>query len=55
MNPIDQHKLIFIIMDSLQRLQFIGKKKLHNLGTIAPDHDISSELAGYEISKLLKD
>ncbi|KAM3128663.1 hypothetical protein pb186bvf_019231 [Paramecium bursaria] len=47
MNQIDQHKLVFVLKDCTQRLQFIG--------TLTRDNDISSELAGYEQSKLLTD
>ena len=47
MNAVDQHKLIFIIIETISKLSFVGK--------IRPDNDSSSELAGYEISKLLKE
>ncbi|CAD8159453.1 unnamed protein product [Paramecium pentaurelia] len=47
MNPIDQHKLQFVLKDCILKLQFIGE--------ITRDNDISSELAGYEQSKLLTD
>lgn len=42
-------------MDASKRLSFIGNNHCYSLtlGLIPPDHDISSELAGYEISKLL--
>lgn len=43
---IDQQKLIIIVADALKRLQF--------LKSINVQDDISSELAGWEISKLLE-
>ncbi|EGR32415.1 hypothetical protein IMG5_083840 [Ichthyophthirius multifiliis] len=46
MNPIDTHKLTIILEDSSENLAF--------LHSILPQDDLSSELAGYEISKLLK-
>lgn len=47
MNPIDQHKLIFVLEECVLKLSFIG--------SLTRDNDISSELAGYEQSKLLTD
>ncbi|EAR99234.1 hypothetical protein TTHERM_00625950 (macronuclear) [Tetrahymena thermophila SB210] len=46
MNQIDAHKLTIILRDATERLTF--------LDTINRQDDLSSELAGYEISKLLK-
>lgn len=46
MNQIDQQKLIIILNDTLLRLRF--------LGSINVVDDISSELAGWEITKLLE-
>lgn len=46
MNQIDAHKLTIILRDASERLAF--------LDSINRQDDLSSELAGYEISKLLK-
>jgi len=46
MNQIDAHKLTIILRDASERLAF--------LDSISRQDDLSSELAGYEISKLLK-
>ena len=46
MNPVDYFKLRSIISESITTLRF--------LATVKPPDDISSELAGFEISKLLK-
>ncbi len=46
MNLVDNFKLRSIISESITSLRF--------LDTVKPQDDISSELAGFEISKLLK-
>lgn len=46
MNLVDNFKLRSIISESIISLRF--------LDTVKPQDDISSELAGFEISKLLK-
>lgn len=46
MNLVDNFKLRAIIEESITSLRF--------LDTVKPQDDISSELAGFEISKLLK-
>ncbi|EGR29878.1 hypothetical protein IMG5_146510 [Ichthyophthirius multifiliis] len=46
MNIIDSHKLQIILKESSETLSF--------LQSVLPQDDLSSELAGYEISKLLK-
>jgi hypothetical protein len=46
MNLVDNFKLRTIIDESITSLRF--------LDTVKPQDDISSELAGFEISKLLK-
>lgn len=46
MNSIDAAKLMIILDDCTKRLSF--------LGSINVQDDISSELAGWEISKLLE-
>jgi hypothetical protein len=46
MNLVDNFKLRAIIDESISSLKF--------LETVKPQSDISSELAGFEISKLLK-
>lgn len=46
MNLVDNFKLRSIIEESITSLRF--------LDTVKPQDDISSELAGFEISKLLK-
>ena len=46
MNLVDNFKLRAIISEAITSLRF--------LDTVKPQDDISSELAGFEISKLLK-
>ena len=46
MNLVDNFKLRAVISESITSLRF--------LDTVKPQDDISSELAGFEISKLLK-
>jgi len=46
MQPLEQQKLICVIRDSIDRLNFLAKINIQD--------DISSELAGWEIQKLLE-
>ena len=46
MNAIDLKKNELIVLDSIQRLTF--------LSFVGTQNEISSELAGYEINKLLE-